>query len=169
MKRADCNFALKVKPIISKDIYESHDYQNHISHIMKSFAYERLHVTIMCTFKCYAPFFKEYIEYIKNMAPIEFKLVEICKRNHRVIILQCLNDDFNDFCSNLRKTQLRGAQSRELKKQKFFPAENNFHILFSKEDDTQLIIKYVDKLIVDRIFFKPLGRGKMIFNEIVNN
>ena len=161
MKRANANLALTIIPIFNQE--KLCDNSEVSKDFCKIFLGKRLHVTISCTFSEHSDLLDKISKEILSMGKIFFIPKRLNEDKKKIIHLQCTNKNFIECCGKLRESELRGAQNREFVTKEYFPAYNNFHILFRSESDAKLIMEYVNYIAANTIFLKPLRRGKKIF------
>ena len=165
---ADSSLAFTIKPIFDEYVYKPKN-----GHILKKlnkiFNYEKLHVTICCTFINDKYALNKLAECIVSSGRIVFDVNPVLAKNKKstssstrscMIQLAINNEQVGDTINHIRESSLRGLQKSEYKKQLKYPTNNNYHMSLKIDENTIKYIQYIKQIEAKTIFLKEFGYGK---------
>lgn len=164
---ADSNFALTVEPIYNENVYLPEN-KHILKKLEKIFTYEKLHITLCCTFINDKNILNELASDIVSSGEIIFDIVSMDIKNKKNIdddVRSCTvwlsnkNKRADDITDHIRESCLRGLQKSEYRKQLKYPSKNN-HLLLKIEDDAIECLQYIKQIKGKTVFLKEFGHGK---------
>lgn len=166
---ADSNLAFTVKPIYDECVYLPEN-ECILNKLEKIFRYEKLHVTLCCTFIDDKNILEELASDIVSFGEIIFDITSIDLKNKKNVdddVRSCMiwlsnrNEHVDDITNHIRDSCLRGLQKSEYRRQLKFPSKNNHHLLLKIEDDAVECLQYIKQIEGRTVFLKELGHGKI--------